>query len=59
MIIASISQDMLVAHHEIEQHQDREQRDHDEGVIHRHQHAVDPAALVAAEKPDHERQTDG
>ena len=45
-----------VAQHEIEHHEEREERDDDEGVVDRHQHAVDEAAAIAGDEPDRERQ---
>ena len=49
----------VVVHDEVEQHQDREQRDDDEGVVDRHQRPVDPAAGVARDQADHQRQRCG
>ena len=49
----------LVAHHEVEQHQQRKQRDDDEGVVDRHQHAIDEAALVARPHPDRRSRSGG
>ena len=45
-----------VAHDEVEQHEDREERDDDEGVVDGHQHAVHGAAGIAREHADDERQ---
>ena len=45
-----------IAHDEVEQHQDRKEWNDDEGVVDRHQHAINPSALVAGEETDRERE---
>jgi hypothetical protein len=41
----------VTPHHEIEEDEDRKERDRNEDVVEEHQHLVDPAAEVARRQP--------